>query len=83
MHTSTKLAKWGNSLGIRIPKHLATEIGLDEGALIEVFSRENELVVRRRSPAKRYDLGDLLTQITPENQHSAVDWGPDTGGEVW
>ena len=32
---------------------------------------------------KSYDLEDLLKQITPENLHEAVDFGPPCGNEAW
>jgi antitoxin MazE len=32
---------------------------------------------------KTYDLADLLKQITPENLHKEVDFGPPCGNEVW
>jgi antitoxin MazE len=31
-----KVAKWGNSLAIRIPKDVASELGLAEGAEVEL-----------------------------------------------
>lgn len=30
-----------------------------------------------------YDLDELLPQVTPENLHGEVDWGPAVGKEVW
>jgi antitoxin MazE len=30
-----------------------------------------------------YDLAELLKQITPENLHEAVDFGPPSGKEAW
>jgi antitoxin MazE len=39
------VAKWGNSLAVRIPQHLAKEIGLIDGAEVELvavdFARSN------------------------------------------
>lgn len=45
-----KIAKWGNSLGIRIPKHLAKQVQLQEGDEIEISAAENKLIV---TPLKR------------------------------
>jgi len=74
-----QVARWGNSLGLRIPKQVAAEIGLREGSRVEVEADGDRLVV---SPARpRYALADLLTNVTPEAMREAFDWGPDLGRE--
>ncbi len=47
-HMTTKLIRIGNSRGVRIPKALIEECGLDDA--VELQAREGELVIR---PAKR------------------------------
>ena len=43
-----KVAKWGNSLAVRLPAELVAELGLKEGDEVQVFvSGEKELAVRR------------------------------------
>ena len=32
----TKIQKWGNSLGVRIPKSFAREAGITEGTLVDI-----------------------------------------------
>lgn len=78
----TKIRKWGNSLGVRIPKALAQDAQVEEGASVDVTVENGRLViVPKRQNA--YDLGGLLSQITPENRHHEVDFGSPAGGEVW
>ena len=36
---ATKIQKWGNSLGVRIPKALAEQLGLTAGTRVEVSMR--------------------------------------------
>lgn len=38
----TKPKKWGNSLGITIPKEIVEEAGIKEGKKIKVFIREGK-----------------------------------------
>jgi antitoxin MazE len=49
----TKIQKWGNSLGLRIPKALAEEIAVEEGSSVEIQVKDQSLVIsalaRRRS----------------------------------
>jgi antitoxin MazE len=77
----TRVQKWGNSLAVRIPKSFALEAHFEQDTQVEVTLRDGELVV---SPVKAgYVLKDLLEQITEENKHSEVDFGPAVGAEVW
>jgi antitoxin MazE len=67
--------RWGDSLGVRIPKDIADRVGLRAGARVEIESREDRIVI---APAiSRYTLEDLLSGITPEAMHEAFDWGAD------
>ncbi len=71
--------KWGNSLGVRVPKALAEQLGLHDGSEIEMVLRDGEIVI---SPVRRtYALADLLAACKPENRPDPVEWGPDVGGE--
>ena len=68
-----RVAKWGNSLAVRIPQALAEQAQLDEGAEVEVSVEGGSLSIRRRP--RRYTLDELVDQITPENRHEETDWG--------
>ena len=81
MAATTQVAKWGNSLGVRLPKSVAREVRLDEGDAVEV-SVDNGAIVIRPS-RRRYSLDDLVRRITPRNRHDETDWGGPLGGEVW
>lgn len=76
------VAKWGNSLAIRIPQNLAKEIQLAEGAEIDISVVDGTLVIKPRS-RKRYSLDELIEGITPENLHAEIDSGIVVGNEVW
>jgi antitoxin MazE len=74
-----QVARWGNSLGLRIPKEVAREAGLAEGMRVEVAAEDGRVVISRTRP--RYRLEELLEGMTPEDMHAAFDWGPDLGRE--
>ena len=77
-----RIQKWGNSLGVRIPRSLAEEIGVGPGSEVSLSVLKGELIVKPESPA-RFKLEDLLTGITPENLHLAVDTGKAVGVEIF
>jgi antitoxin MazE len=75
-----QVSRWGNSLGLRIPKDIASQVGLREGTRVEIEAEGERIVI---SPARRrYTLAELLEGMTPEAMHEAFDWGPDMGREI-
>jgi antitoxin MazE len=79
--TSTQIAKWGNSLGLRLPKSVTREAQLDEGDTVDVSVKNGAIVIRPSRPS--YSLAQLVAKITPRNRHGESDWGAPAGGEVW
>lgn len=73
------VARWGNSLGVRVPKEIAARIGLREGSRVEVTTEDNRIVLTVSQPP--YRLEDLLAGMTPDAMHQAFDWGEDSGRE--
>ena len=74
-----QVARWGNSLGVRIPRELASSVGLTEGVRVEIAADGDRIVITPRPP--RYTLDQLLQGMSPEAMHAAYDWGPDIGRE--
>jgi antitoxin MazE len=76
------IAKWGNSLAIRIPLPLAREAGLAEGDEVCLgFTKEGHLLLR--PVRRRYTLDELVAGIKPGNRHAETDWGIAQGNDVW
>jgi len=78
----TKVQKWGNSLGLRIPKSFAQEASVEEGSAVDLSVSDGQLVIR---PVRqeRYELQKLLAAVTEENLHSEVSTGKPQGREAW
>ena len=81
MATTTQLSKWGNSLGLRLPKSVAREVQLDEGDTVQLSVHNGTIVIRPSRP--HYSLDELVSRITPKNRHDESDWGGKLGNEVW
>ena len=81
MASVTQIAKWGNSLGLRLPKAVAREAQLDEGDSVDVSVKNGAIVIRPSRPT--YSLAQLVAKITPRNRHDESDWGPSVGRESW
>jgi len=76
-----KITKWGNSLGIRLPRTIVQQFGWQEGEKITITVKDEELILSLARP--KYTLEELLKDAQPENQHSEIDWGDAQGEEVW
>lgn len=78
----TKVVKWGNSLGLRIPKSFAEEVQVSEGVEVDLSLEDGHLVIRV-VPRENLNLKDLLAGITDANLHGEIDTGNPVGGENW
>ena len=75
-----QVCRWGNSLGLRIPKDIAIRTGLREGARVDIEADGDRIIIAPARP--RYVLAELLKGMTPEAMREAFDWGPDKGREI-
>ena len=78
----TRVQKWGNSLGVRIPRGLAEEIGLGAGTEVSLSAKDGELVLKPSFPA-RLSLDDLLAEVSEANLHASTDTGSAVGAEIF
>jgi antitoxin MazE len=78
---TTRMAKWGNSLALRIPRAVAAAVDVRDGDAVEVTVEEGAIVIRPAAP--RYSLDELVVRITTRNRHSETDWGGPVGDESW
>jgi antitoxin MazE len=82
MPSDTHVAKWGNSLAVRIPRAIVTEARLAEGDRLSFdLAGDGSIVLRTRH--RKYSLDELLAGIKPGNRHHETDWGAPKGKEVW
>lgn len=70
----------GNSLGLRIPKTLAREVGVEAGSYVDLTVRDGELCVRP-TLARRVTLAAMLHRVTSANRHAAIETGAPVGRE--
>lgn len=75
-----RVSKWGESLGVRIPKDAAFRVGLTEGAAVEISVEGDRLVLT--PTATRYRLAELLDGVTPEAMREAFEWDAPQGREI-
>ena len=77
---AAKIQKWGNSLGVRIPKSVIEKANLDENSEVEIENKYRAIIIFPRQ--KKQSLSNLLSKITKNNLHKEDDFETE-GNEVW
>jgi antitoxin MazE len=78
----TKIQKWGNSLGLRIPRSFAAEAQVEEGTTVDLSVDNGRLLVRPLR-VRKYSLSALLRGVSRRNLHGEVSTGKTVGRELW
>ncbi len=78
----TKVQKWGNSLGLRIPKSFAEEADIADGSRVEISVQDGDLLIHSVEQRK-FDLDALLKQVNKNNLHDEIETGDPIGDEAW
>lgn len=77
----TKIQKWGNSLGVRLPKLIADQAKLSEDTEVEIEHKDGSVII---TPVTNgYDLKTLLAGINEDNLQKGDDDFTPEGQEVW
>ena len=77
----TKVQKWGNSLGVRIPRAFAVQAQIRAGSAVDISVEKDG--IRVKPVRRRYSLGELLRKVDSRNRHREVTTGARVGGEIW
>ena len=75
------MRKWGNSIGVRIPAGILTELNLSAEKKVNVRAEAGRIIIEPIIDSQE-TLEQLLGQITPDNLHSEIDFGQPVGKEL-
>lgn len=76
---NVNIDKWGNSLGIKIPSHIAKQAKLKKGSQVNIEFKNGMIVINTSDT----NLETLLSKVTPQNKHDDPFDDPLQGGETW
>lgn len=79
---TTKIQKWGNSQGVRIPKIILDTVNWAEDEQI-MIAVENGKIVMEKAKAKRKNIKELFENYNGGYQPTEIDWGEPKGEEIW
>lgn len=78
---ATAIQKWGNSLGIRIPKVIAEQLHFSAGTEVEFETSDGALSIRPTRRRKQ-SLASLLARAKGSNPHGEWDSSAPAGRET-
>jgi antitoxin MazE len=74
MPVQLRVSKWGNSLGLRVPRDIAVRAGLREGARVEIEGYPDGRIIVTPS-RRRFTIEELVVGMTPErSEFMEDDW---------
>jgi antitoxin MazE len=80
----TKVQKWGNSQGVRLPLQVLRVANIAVGDDVEVVVLEGRIVVTPSCRTRgRYRLEDLVARMPEDYEPVEVAWGAALGREAW
>ena len=80
----SKVQKWGNSQGIRIPKNLLENSHIKIGEEVEISVKDGKIIVEPTHKIQgKYDIKDLVCKMPKDYEVEEVDWGVRSGQEAW
>ena len=66
LHKESRLSRWGNSLGLRIPQEGVDQLNLKAGQTVDVEVSNDRITIRPSRRRRRYTEDQLLAGITPD-----------------
>jgi len=78
----TRIQKWGNSLGVRIPKEIINKTELREGSCVKISNNKGRILIEECA-YELPNLKSLVRKISPSNLHKATGWDNSYGKEAW
>ena len=80
----TKVQKWGNSQGLRVPKDVLEQAQIGVGDDVQVSVLAGRIIVEPVTKIRgRYKLKALVAKIPKGYRAAEVEWGAPVGKEVW
>lgn len=84
---TVNLAKWGNSMAVRIPKVVLDELNIGEDNLsevrFEVAVDKGRLVLSKKQELTKFEMMAKKAKGQTLEVVETVDWGEPVGEEVW
>lgn len=80
----SKVQKWGNSQGIRIPKNLLENSHIKIGEEVTITEENGKIIIEPTYKIRgKYDIKDLISKMPNNYEVEEENWGAPSGSEAW
>jgi antitoxin MazE len=80
----SRVQKWGNSQGVRIPKNLLETSRIKVGEEVDITVHEGKIIVEPTKKIRgRYDIKKLAEKMPKDASSEEENWGVPVGREAW
>ncbi len=80
----SKIQKWGNSQGIRIPKNILENSHIKIGEEVNISVENGKITVEATHKIRgKYDIQDLICKMPKDYVVEEESWGDSVGQEEW
>ena len=80
----TSIVKWGNSRGIRLPKHLLESANLADSDVVEITAKDDSLIIKKMHIKRQYKtIQDRFANFNEDYDPVDINWGKPVGKEIW
>ncbi len=78
----SKITKWGNSYGVRIPRALVEKLKLQETE-VDLVEEKRGVMITPVKKSRTQELRDFLNGIPENVEHEVIEKDGPRGNEVW
>ena len=80
----TKIQKWGNSQGLRVPKEILRNAHISIGDEVDISIHDTKIIIKPKTRIRgKYNLKNLISKIPRDYKPKEEDWGKSVGREEW
>ena len=77
----TKIQKWGNSKGVRIPKAILESLEWKENEPLTIDIKDGKIIIEKQN--ERKSIKELFKDYNDVYEPEKIEWGEPTGEEIW
>ena len=78
----SKVQRWGNSQGLRLPKQVLESADISVGDNVEIIPQEDQITIKKMSK-KKFDLAEMVSRMPRNYRAREESWGKPVGKEEW
>jgi antitoxin MazE len=78
----SKVQRWGNSQGLRLPKHILESADISVGDNVEVISQEGQIIIKKVA-RRKFNLAEMVSRMPRNYKAREESFGKPVGKEEW